>query len=107
MDADVGGDFASHLIARRHIVVEGGAHALASEPHDGQSALRKLWELTELSAHEFADEVARFYRLPRADLPQLLAGEALIRQFSSRFLREMTVFPYRSADGALRLAVAD
>jgi general secretion pathway protein E len=107
MDADVGGDFASHLIANRHIVAEGGVRSLMSESRDGQSALRKLWELTELSAHEFADEVARFYRLQRSELPQLLAGEALVKQFSSRFLREMTVFPYRSGDGRLRLAVAD
>src|SRR5262249_22978940 len=73
----------------------------------GQGTLRKLWESTDLSAHDFADEVARFFGLPRVDLPQLLAAAAEVKQFSPRFLRQMTVFPYRSEQGEPRLAVAD
>jgi general secretion pathway protein E len=107
MDAEAGADFAGYLLASGHLAGDAGGRAASAEPRDGQSALRKLWEQTELSAHEFADEVARFYDLPRSGLPQLMAGAALVKQFSRRFLREMTAFPYRSADGHLRLAVAD
>src|SRR5262249_14553626 len=76
-----------------------------SEGQDGQ--LRKLWELTELPAGEFADEVAQFHHLPRVGLPQMLSASALVTQFSRRFLRDMAAFPYRSPEGVLRLAVAD
>ncbi len=31
-------------------------------PRRGQNPSSKLWELTDLSANEFADEAARFYR---------------------------------------------
>jgi len=63
--------------------------------------------LTDLSANDFADEVARFYKLPRLLLPQLMAASALTRRFSGRFLRETAVFPYQTPDGRFRLAVAD
>ena len=70
-------------------------------------ALRELWESTDLPAAEFADEVARFCKLQRISLPDLLAGKAQVEGFSRRFLRESMVFPFRSADGATKLAVAD
>jgi general secretion pathway protein E len=107
MSADVGGDFASYLLGKTHIAGAVGSRPAVSEAGDGQSALRKLWEQTDLPANEFADEVARFYRLPRSDLPQLLSASALAKSFSRRFLREMMVFPYRSTEGQLRLAAAD
>ena len=59
-----------------------------------------------MSANDFADEVARFYRLPRVTLPQLISASPLVARFSRRFLRETMVFPY-GADGDFRLAVAD
>src|SRR5258708_26896443 len=37
----------------------------------------------------------------------MLSATAAVEPFSQRFLREMTVFPYRSADGGAGLAVAD
>jgi general secretion pathway protein E len=78
-----------------------------SESQDGPSGLRKLWEQSDLPANEFADEVARFYNLPRIQLPQLLAASPLLGQFSRRFLRDMLAFPYRSTAGEIRLAIAD
>jgi hypothetical protein len=60
--------------------------------------LRDLWELTDLSAEAFADEVAGFFGFPRLNLPQLLAASPLAARFSRRFLREMTVFPCRIGD---------
>ena len=70
-------------------------------------ALRELWESTDLPAAEFADEVARFFQLQRIGLLELLATEAQVEGFSRRFLRESMVFPFRSADGTVKLAVAD
>jgi general secretion pathway protein E len=67
----------------------------------------KLWELTELSANEFADEAARFAGLERVMLADILSAPGLDDGFSQRFLREMTVFPYQAADGSPVLAVAD
>ena len=79
----------------------------SSNGHVGELSLRRLWELTDLSANDFADEVAVFYSLPRLSLPQLIAATALTGRFSRRFLRETAVFPYQSADGRHKLAVAD
>jgi general secretion pathway protein E len=69
--------------------------------------LRKLWELTELSANDFADEVARFFSLPRRTLLELLGVTAVVQGFSHRFLREMLVLPYQSKQGRCGLALAD
>ncbi|HLN38094.1 MAG TPA: ATPase, T2SS/T4P/T4SS family [Xanthobacteraceae bacterium] len=70
-------------------------------------ALRELWESTDLPAAEFADEVARYFKLQRIGLLELLATEAQVEGFSRRFLRESMVFPFRSAGGTVKLAVAD
>ncbi len=73
----------------------------------GVRPLRELWESTELSAAEFADEIAHFFRLQRIGLLELLAGEPQVDGFSKRFLRESMVFPFRAPDGGIRLAVSD
>jgi general secretion pathway protein E len=67
----------------------------------------KLWELADLSASEFADEAARFHGLERVTLQDMMAAAPLVASFSQRFLRETVVFPHRSADGRVVLAVAD
>ncbi|HLN10676.1 MAG TPA: GspE/PulE family protein, partial [Xanthobacteraceae bacterium] len=107
MTANISAEFAKHLSIKSHIAADlilasGGLRSSAGEP-----TLRRLWELTDLSANDFADEVARFYKLPRLLLPQLMAASALTRRFSGRFLRETAVFPYQTPDGRFRLAVAD
>src|SRR5262245_19413503 len=106
MTSDSAGDFVSYLATRNHIAEAFGSR-MRPEARDGQNALRKIWESTDLTANDFADEVTRFYRLARVNLPQLLAATALVKHFSPRFLREMMVFPYQSADRQLRVAVAD
>src|SRR3569833_1310945 len=72
-----------------------------------QNTFGKLWELTDLSANEFADEAARFYGSERVSLQELLAGRPLTDAFAARFLRETLVYPYRSQDESVTLAVAD
>jgi general secretion pathway protein E len=69
--------------------------------------LRELWEATDLSASDFADEVADYWSVVRLSLPQLLAATPCLEGFSRRFLRESTIFPVRASDGGYRLAVAD
>src|SRR5436190_23545601 len=73
----------------------------------GEKTLRDLWEASDLSANDFAEEVANFYRLPHIGLPQMFAAATLAAKFSRRFLRETLVFPYQGADGSCRLVLAD
>ena len=105
MGIDVAHEFANHLRSKNHLAGEVSLREGAAAGNE--RTLHKLWELTELSANDFADEVAHFFDVPRVPLPDLLAAEPLVKQFSRRFLREMTVFPYRGADGKAVLAVAD
>ncbi len=70
-------------------------------------SLRQLWEASDVSAHDLADEVALRYRLPRLSLNDLMQRRALCAGFSARFLRDAAVFPFEDADGAQRLAMAD
>src|SRR3984885_587495 len=81
--------------------VENPANSTLARP------LRELWEATDLSAAEFADEVSDYWGVVRLSLPQLLASTPSIDGFSRRFLRESTIFPVRAASGSYRLAVAD
>ncbi|QQO17681.1 type II/IV secretion system protein [Bradyrhizobium diazoefficiens] len=76
-----------------------------SGPADG--GLRRLWEMSELSASEFADEVSLFFELPRVALQEMMTAESRVQQFSRRFLREMAVFPCQPAGGSPTLVVAD
>jgi general secretion pathway protein E len=106
MPTDLAHEFANYLREKNHLSGEGGALNGAAQPPDNRT-LHKLWGLTDLSANDFADEVAGFFRVPRIMLPDLLSAEPLANRFSQRFLREMLVFPFQSADGAPSLAVAD
>jgi general secretion pathway protein E len=99
--------FAGYLRDRHHQLSAAAAQATSSEAQDGSHGLRRLWEQSDLAANEFADEVARFYDLPRVHLPQLLAASPLLGLFTRRFLRDMAAFPYRSGEGEIRLALAD
>jgi general secretion pathway protein E len=73
----------------------------------GHSSIRSIWESCDLSATEFADEVAAYYRRPRMALPELLAAPSLVGRFTRRFLRETMIFPYDFGGGRFGLAVAD
>jgi general secretion pathway protein E len=90
-------EFAGYL-TRKHSIT-GDLVAKSTPDNAGKDRkLRDLWELSDLSANDFADEVAQFYKLPRVDLRQLLAATALTDQFSPRFLREVMVFPCQMQD---------
>lgn len=96
--------FIEHLRQNNHL-------AAVEDANVGQggngSAANKLWDLTNLSPNDFADQAAQFFGFRRISLPEMLAVTSLIERFSSRFLRDMYVFSYRSAEGAPRIVVAD
>jgi general secretion pathway protein E len=71
------------------------------------SALRMLCEKSDLPAGRLADEVARFWKLPRLNLQDLMNATGAVEHFSARFLRESSVFPFRSEQGGFGLAVSD
>ena len=82
-----------------------GAQGDALQIRSGAHA--KPWELTDLSATQFADEAAHFFKLERVSLQEMLSARALADVFSQRFLRETVMFPYQASDGGAVLAVAD
>jgi general secretion pathway protein E len=111
MPADIAHEFADHLRRKNHLADDGAAQGGVAQSQSDRSqsdrTLHKLWGLTDLSASDFADEVAAFFQVPRVTLQDLLAAEPLAHRFSQRFLREMMVFPFQSAGGEPTLAVAD
>jgi general secretion pathway protein E len=98
--------FVDHLRQNNHLTKITSNGELAEQGGD-RSQGGKLWEHTNLSASEFAEEAARFHDLERVTLQDMLSATPAVEPFSQRFLREMTVFPYRSADGGAVLAAAD
>src|SRR2546423_11733699 len=107
MTTNVVDEFVKYL-GERHFNAAGLLAKLNSAGRrNGEKTLRDLWEASDLSANDFAEEVAHFYRLPRIALPQLIAAPTLAPKFSRRFLRETLVFPYSAADGSCRLVLAD
>ena len=99
--------FGAYLLEKYSLPAAARGAALGQGGAPAVKALRELWESTDLPAAEFADEVARFFKLQRISLLELLATEAQVEGFSRRFLRESMVFPFRSAGGPVKLAVAD
>lgn len=102
--------FVEHLRQSNHLTKPTGNSELAEQVGGDRSQGRvhgKLWEQTNLSASEFAEEAARFYDLERVTLQDMLSATPEVERFSQRFLREMTVFPCRSADAGAVLAMAD
>ncbi len=98
--------FVEHLRQNNHLTKTVG-NGERAEQGGSERSQGRLWELTDLSASEFADEAARFTDLDRVTLQDMLSLPPLCASFSQRFLREMMVFPYQSADGGAVLAVAD
>jgi general secretion pathway protein E len=107
MTANIVDEFVNYLSARHFNAASLLSKLNSASRRNGERTLKDLWEASDLSANDFADEVAQFYRLPRVALPQLIAAPALAAKFSRRFLRETLVFPYTAEDGGPRLVLAD
>jgi len=107
MTANIVDEFVNYLSARHFNAASLLSKLNSTSRRNGERTLKDLWEASDLSANDFADEVAQFYHLPRVALPQLIAASALTAKFSRRFLRETLVFPYSAEDGRPRLVLAD
>jgi general secretion pathway protein E len=106
MASDLSSRFVEYLRQSKHLTdIDDRGDAAGQDGSDRRRV--KLWELSDLSANEFADEAARFHGLDRVSLQDMIAASPLVTAFSQRFLREMVVFPYQSPDGRATLAVAD
>jgi len=99
-------EFSQYLLEKYSIPAGANARNRAERPAKGELTLRAILDSTKLPVGDFANEVARFWRLPRLNLPQLLAASALVGKFSRRFLLESTIFPFAGPDGG-KLAMAD
>src|ERR1700755_2860151 len=99
--------FRQHLLEKYSLPPKARARVENSATSTLARPLRELWEATDLSAAEFADEVSDYWGVVRLSLPQLLASTPCLDGFSRRFLRESTIFPVRAPNGGYRLAVAD
>jgi general secretion pathway protein E len=106
MATDLSSQFVEYLRqSKRLTAIDGRDDTTGQGGADTRQA--KLWELADLPAAEFADEAARFHGLERISLQDMMSAAPLVATFSQRFLRETVVFPHRSADGRIVLAVAD
>jgi general secretion pathway protein E len=99
-------EFWQYLLQKYSAPAGAGVRNKADRPTKGEITLRTILDSTELPVGDFANEVARFWQLPRLNLPQLLAAPSLVGKFSRRFLLESTIFPFAVPDGS-KLAMAD
>jgi general secretion pathway protein E len=97
----------AHLVDRGLLTREAAARFNAADAPKLGKPLQSLWQLAESSAHEFADEVAGFFGLPRIGLTELMLAPPLFDKFSHRFLRDSSVLPCADDAGQPRLVVAD
>ena len=107
MSTNASAEFAKYLSSKNYLIADSNLDISSEDLPGGEFSLRKLWTLTDLSANDFADEVAKYYGLKRCSLPELMTASALTARFSARFLRETTLFPYQTAKDKNTLAVAD
>lgn len=107
MSINISAQFAKYLSSKNYLIAGSKADSFFEGLPGEELNLRKLWTLSDLSANDFADEVAKYYGYKRCSLPELMTASALTARFSPRFLRETTVFPYQTAEDKNTLAVAD
>ncbi|HZZ24503.1 MAG TPA: ATPase, T2SS/T4P/T4SS family [Roseiarcus sp.] len=100
-------DFFNYLL-ERGLTDQATARTFASaDASDSNSPLRRLWESTELSSHEFANEVAAFFGLRRLSLLELAELRLTADRFAPRFLREASLLPFEGDSGTFRVVVGD
>ena len=100
-------DFSDHLLAHGLIDQVKLDIFTSTDSSNTNSPLQRLWKLTDLSSHEFANEIAAFFSLPKLTLSELGERRSLADRFAPRFLREASIFPFETADGRFALAAGD
>lgn len=89
-------DFAGQLVRRGHLSVQ--SMATADAVAESGSRLLAIWKATDLSGDDFANEAARFFRLPQVDSEFLSRAPSLTGRFSHKFLRENAAYPCQHPD---------
>ena len=70
-------DFYDHLLRQNLAIADSSARLNVAEFRKTGRPLHKLWQTLEMPAHDFADQVARFYQMPRVGLAELMSGPSL------------------------------
>ena len=99
--------FLRHLVEKNLVTAQFAHNHSSASDLRSNVTLRQLWEASDISAHDFAEEVAAFFRLRRLTLPQLLGVNSLAGRFTQRFLREAAIFPFEAGKERFGLAVGD
>lgn len=99
--------FYDHLQKLHFLTGTGSERFNIGEAQRQGKPLHRLWQQTEISASEYADEVARFFALPRVSLAELMSATPRTAKFSPRFLRESCIFPCTADGGQARVVIAD
>ena len=100
-------EFATYLVERELLDPTKLNQFRSDEPLDSNSLLKRLWRSTNISSHEFANEVAAFFGLRRMTLSELTERRSLADRFAPRFLRDASIFPFETSDRAFALAAGD
>ena len=100
-------EFYDHLQKQSLLIGAGSERFNITEAQRLGKPLQKLLQQTEISASEYADEVARFFALQRVSLAELMSAKPHTAKFSPRFLRESCIFPCLGEPGEVRVVVAD
>ena len=114
-------DHSNHLLSTQAIIASFSDHLrglsllkrdvpdipLTISPNELTLPLKQLWKATDLSSHEFANEAASFFDLPRISLREFSHVRPLTDRFAPRFLREASIFPFERSDGRFALATCD
>jgi general secretion pathway protein E len=100
-------DFRQHLLKQVSDAARARMQVSGSVDAGSASALRNLWEKSDLPASKLAEEAARFWKLRCLNLQDLMNATGAVEHFSTRFLRESSVFPFRMEQGRFGVAVSD
>ncbi|GKQ52156.1 GspE/PulE family protein [Bradyrhizobium sp. Ce-3] len=100
-------DFMTYL-AGKGVLRDGQKDDTAGRARNGDGSAGHVdWSaVTKLTPSALADELASFYRCDRVRRDDLVDGRFAGGEMSIRFLKEERLFPYESATGTLRLALA-
>ena len=74
--------FRLHLLERIPDAARVKLRSISAVEVASGNGLRELWEKSDLPAGTFADEVAGFWKLPRAGLQQLTNVQGAVEHFS-------------------------
>ena len=99
--------FADRLIQRGLLERDNVESFSSEDSYHSRHSLRRLWKSTDLTSHEFANEVSAFFGLRKLTLLDLADVRSLADRFAPRFLREASIFPFETSEGTLAAAVGD